>query len=335
MEEVQRKMLVVVLLCLLEVRRRRRVQEDLENLLLLFDPRDVQDYLDGIPTSTRQPVHWRCRWWERRGRFLPSRRFKTLFRVNQEYDEITANTRRGFIHHSLSDTAAREILRSSYVNTFFTNGVEGNPYRSVHTVDGSSLLIEEAVQAMAEDDSRLHPLNCAAGTMEDEIPVVTLANFLASPGLQADRVHVVGAGEFSWEIEEETTSEFFTEQEWEGDDLLTILVLSLVFVFVVLGAMYEEYVSRATNPRSVGVLAMAGSLVGRITMVLIVAEGANFLATSSRGGGFTERDADEAAVAALIYKYTSWLHLLSIVVGDGICAPRCWFTHDDRPHDAG
>ncbi|CAN0122751.1 unnamed protein product [Pylaiella littoralis] len=83
MEEVQRQVLVVVLLCLLEVRRRRRVQEDLENLLLLFDPRDVQDYLDGIPTPTRQPVHWRCRWWERRRRFLPSRRFKTLFRCER------------------------------------------------------------------------------------------------------------------------------------------------------------------------------------------------------------------------------------------------------------
>lgn len=143
---------------------------------------------------------------------------------------------------------------------------------------------------------------------------------------QSDRVHVVGAGDFSWEIEQQTTSRFFTDQEWEGDDVLTIVALGLFFfICVALGVIYERYCS-VKNPRNVGALAMAGSLVGRITLVLIMAEGSIFLATSSRGDALTEGDAEEAADAALAYKYISWVLLLTVFVGDGICAPRCWFT---------
>ncbi|CAN0361432.1 unnamed protein product, partial [Ectocarpus sp. 8 AP-2014] len=80
--EQQQRLLVVALLCVLEVTRRRRAVEDLEDLCY-FDPRDVQDLLDDIPSSTRQPTYWRERWWERRGRNLSSRRFKALFRCER------------------------------------------------------------------------------------------------------------------------------------------------------------------------------------------------------------------------------------------------------------
>ncbi|CAN0418455.1 unnamed protein product [Ectocarpus fasciculatus] len=146
---------------------------------------------------------------------------------------------------------------------------------------------------MAEDDSPFVPLQCAEGTSDDGAPEVTLASFLASPGLQANRVHVVGAGEFSWETEEEiATAEFFTEQEWEGEDVFTVVVLSFVLVFVAGGAVYQEHRRDANNPRNAGVFAMAGSLVGRIALVLTMAEGSIFLAESSRGGlenGYCER----------------------------------------------
>ena len=41
-------------------------------------------------------------------------------------------------------------------------------------------------------------------------------------------MHVVGAGELSWETEEEIATEFFTEQEWEGEDVFTVVVLGFV-----------------------------------------------------------------------------------------------------------
>ena len=141
---------------------------------------------------------------------------------------------------------------------------------------------------------------------------------------QANLVHIVGAGEFSWEVEEETTSTFFTEQEWNGDDALTFGVLILIFIFVGLGAIYQQYCCAAENTRNVGVVAMAGSLVGRIALVLIMAEGSIFLAVSSR-----DDDLSGAALGAVLYKYASWVLLLTVVVGDGICAPKCWFTEED------
>ena len=102
--------------------------------------------------------------------------------MNDE-DKLFGSKTEGDKHHSLSETAAREILRTSYLNTFFTNGVTGNPYRSVHTVaGGSTLLLEQAVQDMADNYSPFISLKCAAGTEEDA--EVALANFLASPGLE-------------------------------------------------------------------------------------------------------------------------------------------------------
>ena len=106
------------------------------------------------------------------------------FQTTRKYEALPDNERTGQKYHILSETATREILRSSYLNTFFTNGIDGNPYRSVHTLGELSLLLEEAVQAMAEDDSPFVPLQCAEGTSDDGAPEVTLASFLASPGLQ-------------------------------------------------------------------------------------------------------------------------------------------------------
>ncbi|CAN0023605.1 unnamed protein product [Ectocarpus sp. 12 AP-2014] len=218
--------------------------------------------------------------------------------TTRKYEALPDNERTGVIDHILSETATREILRSSYLNTFFTNGIMGNPYRSVHTVGESSLLLEEAVQAMADDDSPFVSLQCAEGTLDDGAPEVTIANFLASPGLQADRVHVVGAGEFFWETEEEIATEYFTNQEWEGEDVLTVVFLGVVLVCVLSGVMYEECRPDVKNPRTPGLLTMAGSLVGRIALVLIMAEGSIFLADSSRGvleNGRCERTYSRAA----------------------------------------
>ncbi|CAM9594960.1 unnamed protein product [Ectocarpus sp. 4 AP-2014] len=241
--------------------------------------------------------------------------------TRQEYEAFRGNERTGLKYHILSEIATREILRSSYLNIFFTNDVTGNPYRSVHTVGESSLLLEEAVQAMADDDSPFVSLQCAEGTLDDGAPEVTLTNFLASPGLQTDREHVVGAGEFSWETEEEITTEFFTEQEWEGEDALDFFALGLVLVGVVIGAICEQCCSDGKISRNVGAFAMAGSLVGRIALVLIMAQASIFLATSSRGGELAKDDAEEAIIAAQVYKYGSWFLLLTVIVGDDMC-PR-------------
>lgn len=126
-------------------------------------------------------------------------------------------------------------------------------------------------------------------------------------------------------METTTTSRFFTEQQWEGDDVSTVVVLGIIFAALLVFAIFKHCCSQPKNPRTVGVFAMAGSLVGRITLVLIMAEGSVFLAISSRGDNISEGDANEAALASVIFKYISWGLLLTIVVGDGICAPCCWF----------
>lgn len=147
---------------------------------------------------------------------------------------------------------------------------------------------------------------------------------------QADRTHVVWAGDFSWQIEKITTSKFFTEQYWEGEDVLTLAILGL-FLAVFLGFAIRVLRFPITNgPHTEGIFAMAGSLVGRITLALIMAEGSVFLAIRLRGGDVSDSNVEAAKVAAQTYKYLSWLLLGTIFVGDGIYAPLCWFRDGDR-----
>eukprot|EP00752_Nemacystus_decipiens_P005754 g5205.t1 len=256
--------------------------------------------------------------------------------INQEYDDFDSK-RDGDINHILPEAAAREIVRNGFLNAFYTNGVTGNPYRSVETVaeqDRSNVLLEDTVQRKAEEYSPFIPLNCAAGT-DEGAAVFSVEDFLTSPDLEADRVHVVGAGAFSWEVKEETVSRFFTEQEWEGDDACTVVFLGVVFLGVFGAAIYHQFRPTVENIKSVGPFAMAGSLVGRIALVLIMAEGSIFLTVSSRDGELTDGDAQAAATAALVYKYVSWTLLLTVVIGDGICAPKCWFAKDNVVEQEG
>lgn len=91
------------------------------------------------------------------------------------------------MRHSLSDSDTREILRSSYLNTFFTNGLTGNPYQSVRAcTEGpeSNQLLGAAVLANTIRRSNSDPVNCAAGAGDDDAEVVEFESFINSPQLQ-------------------------------------------------------------------------------------------------------------------------------------------------------
>lgn len=93
------------------------------------------------------------------------------------------------VSHSLSETDAREILRSSYMNTFFTNGLTGNPYMSSHSGPGSrpqllgNVILDHVNTHTIENEA----VNCAAGSVDDARSV-TLEKFLfQSPQLEVGK----------------------------------------------------------------------------------------------------------------------------------------------------
>lgn len=56
-------------------------EQDVLAYLSLFDRDDVQDYIDGVGSSSgRQSIPMEERFWNRVGRKMPSKNFRTLFR---------------------------------------------------------------------------------------------------------------------------------------------------------------------------------------------------------------------------------------------------------------
>eukprot|EP00752_Nemacystus_decipiens_P005752 g5203.t2 len=106
----------------------------------------------------------------------------------EEYDVFGSKLEK-FMQYRLPEASTREILRSGFLNTFYTNGITGNPLRSVYRVaepDGENQLLGHVLGDKALEYS-LFPLNCAAGA-EEGANVSTLANFLASPDLEVGLV---------------------------------------------------------------------------------------------------------------------------------------------------
>lgn len=144
-------------------------------------------------------------------------------------------------------------------------------------------------------------------------------------------MNVVWAGDFSWQTVTETSSTGFTEQNWEGEDVLIVAFLGTVLVAALVLPIFTVRRFPVNNARwNEGLFAMAGSLVGRIALTLIMAEGSVFISVRSRGDDVSDSDADDAEDAAQAYKYVSWFILVTIFLGDGICASLCWFRIDDR-----
>lgn len=143
---------------------------------------------------------------------------------------------------------------------------------------------------------------------------------------QADRVHVVWAGQVSWQIGTTTTSEFFTERLFVGDDALTLAFLGLCLLVVICWYVSMPNV-KSENAQIEDLVTIAGSLAGRLAMVFVMAEASLILAINARAEAHGVNH-HQAEIAGLVYKFLSWVLLLTVFFGDAVFATKCWFRAD-------
>lgn len=104
---------------------------------------------------------------------------------------------------------------------------------------------------------------------------------LPSSSLQPGRVHVVWGGGLSWQLETTTTSAFFTEVLFPYEDVLRLTFIGIFLVLALCSCTVWRRVG-GVGGGAENLMVVVGSLVGRLALVLILAEAAVFLTINSR-----------------------------------------------------
>ena len=152
---------------------------------------------------------------------------------------------------------------------------------------------------------------------------------LPSSSLQPGRVHVVWGGGLSWQLETTTTSAFFTEVLFPYEDVLRLTFIGIFLVLALCSCTVWRRVG-GVGGGAENLMVVVGSLVGRLALVLILAEAAVFLTINSRSAVTGDDDNQAAGIAAGVYTSLAVVLLFTVSIGDAWFAPKCWFPTDRR-----